>query len=471
MGLDIKMEENMSFAIPTINFKRLIEQDISDKFKLIIEYGEIQTEIYITSNIARLISRKINDIHHIDPTISEYHIKYSKELLELNKSINNDDKKEEKEEIEEIKEMINSLIRSTKEEITIQPKNQKKFEFLLFLLGENKKDKNFFIIESDTEAISLLNTELHDIAIEYLSKHLISIIDNDKMIKFNSKIMREIIDKYFDEKNKTENEESIDEINELFNKMKTKEEKEIVMHFLLCHEFEKYNQEMIDFFYQNIDDDIIENDYSRIIYIIRHHLCSLVPKKCETKNDKMTECQFKGDELDGIFNHLRQKLGDELYNNQMIKFSAGGFLHKSCPITNLFKYDKENIDKTFYNYSGAFPKSESDSWIEIDLGERKINLTSYTIRTCDHTAINGCKAKSWRIVGSNDHEHWDVLSHQINRTELQEPKSQHRFECESNSQFYKYIRYIQEETSSDNSTYKYKIHYACIEFFGTILDP
>ena len=49
------MEEKIVFTIPTINFKRLIEQDISGQFKIIIEYDNKQSEILTTSNIAHLI--------------------------------------------------------------------------------------------------------------------------------------------------------------------------------------------------------------------------------------------------------------------------------------------------------------------------------------------------------------------------------------------------------------------------------
>lgn len=467
------MEENTKFTIPLTNFKRLIEQDISDQFKIIIEYGQKQSEILTTNNIARLISRKINDIYLIDPTINEYHIIYNKLLIDTIKKRENETKNnEEKEEIEEIKEMINSLLKSTKQEITIQPKSQIKFNILLYLLGEKRNEKNRFNIETQDEAISLLSTDLHDSAIEYLSRHLIELIDSDQMKNINYEILKEIIDNYFEAKRKNNYEQTNEDINEIFQKLKKIGDNQITMHFLLSYNYEEFNEEMINYFYENFDDEIIENEYSRIIFIIKHHLCSLISKCSETK--KYIECKYIGNKLNGIFNHLRQKLGDSLYNNEIIKLSAGGSLHKSYPVSNLIKYDKENIENSFFNYEGPvsnYPISESDSWIDFDFGERKINLTSYAILSCSHTIDNGCKAKSWRIIGSNDHDHWDVLNHQLNRSELKDPNSQHIFECEKSSQYYRYIRYIQEETWNTNNAYKYLIHYKCIEFFGSILEP
>lgn len=101
----------------------------------------------------------------------------------------------------------------------------------------------------------------------------------------------------------------------------------------------------------------------------------------------------------------------------------------------------------------------------------KINLESYSIVSCSHNVINYCKAKSWRIIGSNDHIHWDILNHQLSRSELRDPLSKYIFECEKSNQFYRYIRYIQEETWNNNNTFKYLIHLNCIEFFGSILEP
>ena len=67
----------VEYTIPTKDLQRLILQDQSDKFYLIVKSlssKDNQIIIETTFNKARVISRKINQLCQIDPTKNEYEI-------------------------------------------------------------------------------------------------------------------------------------------------------------------------------------------------------------------------------------------------------------------------------------------------------------------------------------------------------------------------------------------------------------
>lgn len=134
------------------------------------------------------------------------------------------------------------------------------------------------------------------------------------------------------------------------------------------------------------------------------------------------------------------------------------------PMARLFMYDENNINEEYENQYSGYTK-QSDGWFEIDFKDKKINLTSYTLRTSYNGPNDYSHPKSWRIVGSNDRNKWDVLNHQTNNSSLNGMYYQNRFTCENNPNYYRYIKYIQEDSWC---TYTYNIKLTCIELFGYI---
>ena len=155
-----------------------------------------------------------------------------------------------------------------------------------------------------------------------------------------------------------------------------------------------------------------------------------------------------------------------------MKISGGGSRNDIYyPLTNLIKYDSNQIQKYYYNYANSKHANEREGWIEFDFGQRTINLTSYTIRT-NSSNPNWNHPKTWRIVGSNDKDHWVTLDHQTNNSDLRGSNLQHRFECENKDKnYYRYIKYTQEDNWNSNHQEKYDIYLTCIEFFGSISSP
>ena len=183
----------------------------------------------------------------------------------------------------------------------------------------------------------------------------------------------------------------------------------------------------------------------------------------QNNNNNITKIDYAGNELSGIFTYLNITNGTFKISDSQLPTSGG-------KIDNLTKFDKENLDK-FYTNQNDGPAKKSEGWINFDFGPNKINLSSYTIRTCSSSSNGYSHPKTWQIVGSNDGLNWDVLDTQTNNSILNGKYKQHRFECEKNDNFYQYIRFIQKDSWYHDQNYKYNIYLTCIEFFGSLLSP
>ena len=447
---------DIEYQSPIESLRRLTQQDNSDKFILHIKFAKKdkkEIEIQTTINKIRVISKKVNQMYQIDPTIREY---------ELNIPINI--------ESDDTQKQVELLLKSAEEKVKISKNQQNSFKIIQILLGEPEENNIDIQINNIDEAFSFLSTELHTKSIEYLSHNLLEIITKNYFTNIEISIAKEIIDFYFE----IEKTNKSDELTSIFTNLLQNDDENIVMHFLLHIDDSEYTKEMVDYILDHMSDEVVNSEFCQIIGKYRNLLLKMFSQeKHDKRHDKqnLIDCSFKGDELDGIFSRMQKTFNSDLCESGNLKISGGGDQDDSnypqYSLKNLIKYDSQNIDKCFYNFHLKIP-SESDGWIEFDFGERKINLSSYTLRSCCSGAGSEIFPKSWRIVGSNDGEKWDELDHQVNNSSLRIKLQQHRFECQNkNSNYYKLIRYIQED--STNSNYKYYIFFTCIEFFGSIL--
>ena len=179
----------------------------------------------------------------------------------------------------------------------------------------------------------------------------------------------------------------------------------------------------------------------------------------KTEKSNILNIKYEGDELNGICSYIKKTKGENCVENGDLKITAGKTRNGSP--NNLIKYDKDHINDYFRNHADSI-FNESEGWIEFDFVKQKVNLTSYTLRT--HSMYY---PKSWKVLGSNDRTNWVVLDRKINNATLNGLYKQNRFECESNNNYYQYIRYIQDDSWDPNR--QYCIYLTCIEFFGSIL--
>ena len=446
--------------------RRLIQNDNSDEFDLLFKLStdeQKKINIRTTINKARVISNKINEMYQVDPTISKYETTIQKQIFRASQD-------ELGLELQPIATDLDFILKSTMGKINISKEQEKRINILLRLLGENNYDSNTIKIDNMSEAISYLSTEFHEEAIQYMSTNFKDIIDEGQIFNLNDEIIKEIIDLYFIEANNKYEENkkisNIKEEEEIFEKLDRKSDSGIVMHFLLQIPSEECTKEMVEYMTSHLTDDIILNEMSQIM---KQFIGFLNGSSAHGKRSGVTSIEYEGDELKGIISHLKDKYGENLCEKGKIQISDIGVHHEvSGPISNLIKYDKDHINSFYRNNYGSRPyPTASEGWIEFDFLKRKVNLTSYTLRTSEYGFNSYYHAKSWRIVGSNDRESWEVVDQRVNNPSLNGKYKQCRFECSRSDKYYRYIRYIQ-----DDSWYlqrEHNIYLTCVEFFGSIL--
>ena len=458
------MSEAVEYETPVNCFRRLTQNDKSEKFDIIINIskdGERSFVFGTTQNKARIISKKIDEIFQIDPTITKYKLNVPNLIIKSNQN-------EEAE--RKINRSIEYLFKSTIEKVTISKEELEIIEVIKRLLGGYKDDNKMIKFDSIEESISYISTEFHDDSIRYLSIHLNEIIEGGQIFNLNEEIIDEIIDCYFNEsrcREGLENGQKQEEVEEIFEKLSQKGSVSNVMHFLLACESDKYTKEMREYIIENLSDEIIYKEQSQII----RQFIQLLIDKSDSNREGVELIEYEGDELKGIISHLEDKFGENILSKGELKISdIGTHKHSDGSLSNIIKYDENHINEYYKNNNGDASDPVPDSsngWIEIDFLKRKINITSYTLRSSQNGTNSCYHAKSWRIVGSNDRENWEVVDQQVNNSSLNGKYKQCRFECSRSDKYYRYIRYIQ-----DDSWYlqrEHNIYLTCVEFFGSIL--
>mgnify|MGYP006962191418 CR=1 FL=1 len=124
----MKMENNINYETPINSLRRLILKDDSNDFTLLFkiqnkEYQQQETKILIqtTINKARVISKNINKLYEIDPTLCEYVVNIP--ICENN------------EQIKEIEEIIQKILKSAGEVIYIEKKQEHLFNIINFKIA------------------------------------------------------------------------------------------------------------------------------------------------------------------------------------------------------------------------------------------------------------------------------------------------------------------------------------------------
>ena len=188
------------------------------------------------------------------------------------------------------------------------------------------------------------------------------------------------------------------------------------------------------------------------------------------------ECHYSEDnKLSGIITYLLNKNDG---NDGDLKLTGGkggvsGFGYND--VSNLLSLSVHDFDRgymnTFYCRRYAF--------VEYDSGERRIKVTSHTIKALGRFQYQG-QPKTWKFMGSNDHDKWEMIDFRENEEELRKGNFVGHFESVSESQLYRYIKYIQcDNWHSYNRSgffgrykcYRYYIATSAIKFSGLITFP
>lgn len=452
------MSQKYEYETSISSIRRIIHHDSSNVFNIFIDlphFDQNRVKIATTINKARAISSKINQAYQVDPIVDEFVLKIPKNIKDKISSS----------ETNKIKEVVNILLKSTEEKVEVDQEKVHFFNIVRQLFGINDiDDENFKIdIKNMSEAISFLNTDLHEKSIEYIASHFLEFLKSKAFESIDDQIIIEIIDLYFEKFENTETSEiqnkKIETNEKIFSILsEINEENQIIMHFLLNLEYDEMNEEMINYIISNLSDDIIDNNLSLIIQKFKHQLSDQIAIQKEKSKKGTFECKFEGNELEGIFYKLEKKFGGDLIDNGIVKLNDANTGSRHY-IESLLKNDGND-----YQNQGNGSSLEVNGWFEIDFCERKINLSSYTLKTASNSRYTF--PKSWKIIASNDKIEWKVLDYQIDVANFKSQNRQQRFICNENNDFYRYIRYVQ--TDSWCGSYKYNIIFSRIELFGSV---
>lgn len=188
-------------------------------------------------------------------------------------------------------------------------------------------------------------------------------------------------------------------------------------------------------------------------------------------DNNITECQYSGNKIfNGIISYIKQNTNDIVDgNNDHLRLNGTGNIPQ-FPLSNILLYSDLDYLKTYINCrdSGTV-YSESDAEIEFDFVNRKINMTSYSIRT-SYNPVNSLHPKTWKFVGSNDKKNWEMIDIKENNARLNGPSFSSHFACSNPGKFYRYIKYIQIDNwkNAHQTSFRYYVGLSAIEFFGYI---
>ena len=210
------------------------------------------------------------------------------------------------------------------------------------------------------------------------------------------------------------------------------------------------------------------NVYNQIFHILGNDIL-------RTSNN-VIRCEYLFDYMfEGIISYLKQITFDSVDGSSDHLKLTGTGTDQRFPLSNLLLFEYKDADRIYTNRKHHLTKD--DAWIEYDFGKRKINVTSYSIRTSYF--LNDCfHPKSWKIMGSNDHQNWELIDIKENNEELNGSRRACRFKCTNQNGFFRYIKYIQIENHRRKIQYsrgkpnmemcQYIIGLSAMEFFGSI---
>lgn len=174
--------------------------------------------------------------------------------------------------------------------------------------------------------------------------------------------------------------------------------------------------------------------------------------------NNVVDCKYMyNNKLNGIISYIQQITRDVVDGSNdhlRLSESRNDYFH---PLRNIIRYDKKNIDNYYIN-NGSATNPKYENFIVFNFVNRKINITGYTIRVPQHIP-EIIMPKTWKILGSNDEQKWEVIDMKENNKEINDGNRCVYFECTNTGKFFKYIKFEQ---------VGYYITLAAIEFFGYV---
>ena len=415
-------------------------QNYDKDFVFVVNGEEFKTNKIVSD----LLSKKICQIHTIDPTFDRFTINTTKKgdfstILDL---INFQENSLSEEELPFVLEVIENLGNDSIKCIKSQQKRELTNDNVFEELQKHEKYRNFFEseYEEEIEFVSSTFNDQIDSKEEILEK-----LDIHTIIRIISSQNLRILDE--------------DQLLRFINKLYSKDSRYFVLYEYVY--FFNVSSECIKEFIDIYDIDCITKD--TWLKICQRLMQNVQPNEQISKMIKPERYsnQFKYSEdkvFSGILNYLNKTSSNNIENEINITSS-------SCCDTN--SYPPKNVlnyeDKTkFFHSSNA-----ENNWLCIDFKERQVIPSHYTIRSEHRYGTNYYHLKNWVIEGSNDNKSWEVLDERKDCTILKGQSYVHTFEIQQHkSDKYKFIRIRQNGPNWHNDNW---LIFDSIEIYGILI--
>ena len=161
--------------------------------------------------------------------------------------------------------------------------------------------------------------------------------------------------------------------------------------------------------------------------------------------------QYNGSDMfNGIFDYLSQLRNDNILKTNEIVAS-----YSSIDKSN----GNDDICNIFQDGGDFCTEIKPDQWILVDFKQRKVSLTSYSIRTVSQTPRY---PNSWKLEGSNDKKNWSLIDMKSKNTFFTQNLQAENFNVNNNNAF-QFIKLSQIGRDSNESNC---LAFNRLEFFG-----
>ena len=295
------------------------------------------------------------------------------------------------------------------------------------------------------ESIKQINKKISQIETKINSK----VEDNDKFPELNDKIANVLsqVDTMVND--------AIDSINKSFNEVEKKSHKNIRKTNKIVNNLTKKsaNLENKVLTLKSENTELKDSMASMLRKIIENEdKIGKLKKSSSSSFSKQIIAQFNGQPYNGIFAKLKENSNGDPYLKKIVNITAS-----TSDRNEAFQIIDYNWNDFF------FTEDKPNSWILFNFKKMKIQLTNYTIKT--HKYPQGtCHIKSWIIEGSNGDNNWSEIDKRSSPV-LNGPNRFQTFPATKSKDPFQYIRLRQIGNNFRNDNI---LAIANVEFFGTI---
>lgn len=453
------MRTSLDFSLSTRNWKNICFDKYDKDFTFIVDGKRYQTPRFI----ADILSPKIRNLHYVDESIDEFRINTNNmnksedhfpdflKLCTFDKQILDSSRIHEYstyfKELGNIGEYFH-LEFSTIETLT----KEKAISTLIQInsLFENRRENCDTTNEQVKEIISFISShfyELNEEEIRFLGKDIIEmIISNEELkIKDEDSLLEMILKLYEEDQTYSD---LIGQV--IFSNLSAESVEKFVNTFSIY--------DITSEIWSSICNRLLRSKEvtEKVILEGRYLKPMMSKKKCKEFNAET------GHEFEGMMRYLTNETKGNIHDTGAIEITTN-----SIKNDNINAYHPKNL-VDYQNNSHYYSKDEPGVFVCFDFKSRRIQLSSYSIKT-QSGGPNACHLKNWVMEVSNDNKSWDEIDCRSNDSTLNGSNNIGIFKINRQSTgFYRYIRLRQTGVCWFND---YRIYFPFIEFFGKIEEP